>query len=235
MIYAISDLHGLKLAHLQALLAKAQFSDNDWLYILGDVIDRQNDGGVEVLQWLLTQPNVQLLMGNHEVLLLSCSFMLDEITDESVENFTPEKMKLLLNYLENGGGVTLNALKALRRQSPDTLADIWDYLHDAPLYETVTAGGQDFLLVHAGLGHFHPRKRLSEYRSDDFLWAQPAIDERYFDDIITVFGHTATLRYGKEHSGKILHTDTWIDIDVGIPYGNAPAMLCLDTLQEIYL
>ena len=52
MIYAISDLHGLKLETLKALLKKANFSENDWLFILGDVVDRQNDGGVEILKWL---------------------------------------------------------------------------------------------------------------------------------------------------------------------------------------
>ena len=41
MVYAISDLHGVELEKLKALLEKANFSDNDWLFVLGDVIDRQ--------------------------------------------------------------------------------------------------------------------------------------------------------------------------------------------------
>ena len=35
--------------------------------------------------------------------------------------------------------------------------------------------------------------------------------------------------------GKILHTKTWIDVDVGVPYGNPPALLRLDDLKEFYL
>lgn len=69
MIYVISDLHGYPLEKLKKLLNKADFSDNDFLYILGDVIDRNGDGGVEMLCWLMEQSNIQLLLGNHEAML----------------------------------------------------------------------------------------------------------------------------------------------------------------------
>ncbi|EKC46540.1 hypothetical protein LEA_19800, partial [human gut metagenome] len=36
-------------------------------------------------------------------------------------------------------------------------------------------------------------------------------------------------------NGKILKTDTWIDVDVGVPYGNNPCLLRLDDLKEFYL
>lgn len=235
MIYAISDLHGLELYKLKTLLKKANFSDSDWLFVLGDVIDRQNDGGVEILKWLLEQPNAELLLGNHEAMLLSCGFVFEEITDESVQKFDKEKMGLLSNYMLNGGDVTLHALRDLRRKDPETLESILEYLKEAPLYETVSAGGKDFLLCHSGLDNFSPEKDLSEYTADEFIWALPQINDRYFDDVITVFGHTPTFSFGGKFKGKILKTDTWIDIDVGVPYGNTPALLRLDDLKEIYL
>ena len=234
-IYVTSDLHGLELCKLKELLKSANFNDSDWLYILGDVIDRQNDGGVEILQWLLEQPNVQLILGNHEAMLLSCEFLFDEITKDSVKNFDRDKMELLMNYSQNGGDVTLKALRELMQSSPETVTDILDYLHDAPLYETVSVGGRDFLLCHSGLDNFEPDKKLSEYTADDFIWAWPEIDDEYFDDIITVFGHTPTSSYDHQNKGKILHTKTWIDVDVGVPYGNPPALLRLDDLREFYL
>ncbi len=55
MIYAISDLYGYPLGKLKALLNKVNFCNDDFLYILGDVIDRNGDGGVEMLCWLLKQ------------------------------------------------------------------------------------------------------------------------------------------------------------------------------------
>lgn len=117
MTYTISDLHGYSLTEFKKLLKKSEFSDDDFLYILGDVIDRNGDGGVEMLCWLLEQPNVQLILGNHEAMLLSCAFVFDEITEESVANFTSEKMELLSNYMLNGGDVTLKALRAWQNKS----------------------------------------------------------------------------------------------------------------------
>lgn len=235
MTYVISDLHGYPLKKLKKLLEKAAFSDNDFLYILGDVIDRNGDGGVEMLRWLLEQPNVQLILGNHEAMLLSCEFVFDEITNESVEAMNTEKVELLSNYMFNGGDLTLAYLRELNKTSPETVANILDYLHDTPLYEANTIGENDFLLVHSGVDNFDKNKKLSQYSSDDFLWAWPEIDDEYFDDIITVFGHTPTMSYGEEYTGKIIKTKTWINIDVGAGFGQEPVLLRLDDFKEFQL
>lgn len=234
-VYVTSDLHGLPLKDLKLLLDSVNFNDNDWFYILGDVIDRQNDGGIEILKWLLDQPNVQLILGNHEAMLLSCDFVFDEITDKTIGNLTQEKMDLLMNYTQNGGDVTLKALRSLMQTEPDTVTDILEYLREAPIYETVSVGSKDFLLVHSGLDNFSKDKKISDYTLDELIWAWPELDDEYFSDIITVFGHTPTRSYDHANKGKILKTKTWIDIDVGVPYGNSPALLRLDDLEEFYL
>ena len=51
MIYATSDLHGYSLESFLRLLEKAGFGDSDVLYVLGDVIDRNGDGGIAMLRW----------------------------------------------------------------------------------------------------------------------------------------------------------------------------------------
>lgn len=234
-IYVTSDLHGLPLADLQRLLGKAGFGRQDWLFILGDVVDRQNDGGVSILRWLLCQPNVQLLLGNHEAMLLSCDFLFEEITEDSIAALSGEKMELWKNYVSNGGDVTLQALYELKKTAPDTVADIIDYLREAPLYEQVEAGDRRYLLVHAGLENFAPDKKLADYTADELLWARPDWDTVYYDRVTTVLGHTPTVAFGPEHKGKVLHTPTWINVDVGVPYGNPPALLRLDDLAEFYL
>lgn len=233
-VYVISDLHGYPLKKLINLLEKAGFSEDDFLYILGDVVDRGGNGGVEMLCWMLRQPNVQLILGNHEAMLLSCEFVFDEITDETVKSLNVEKIEMLNTYMQNGGDVTLKALKSLYRTSPEAVWDIFDYLHEAPLYEGVSAGEKDFLLVHSGIGNFSRDKKLSHYSADDFLWAWPELSDEYFDDIITVFGHTPTMTYGEEYTGKIIKTKTWIDIDVGAAYGQKPVLLRLDDMKEFY-
>lgn len=234
MIYVISDLHGYPLEKLKKLLEKAHFDENDFLYILGDVVDRNGDGGVEILTWLLSQPNVQLILGNHEAMLLACEFLFDEITEDSISSFDSEKMEILTNYQLNGGDVTLKALSKLNQESPETVADILDYLHDAPLYEAVTAGGKDYFLVHSGIDDFEKGRKISEYPADAFIWAWPELEDEYFDDITTVFGHTPTKYYGEEYSNKIIKTRTWIAIDMGAGDGvTEPVLLRLDDMAEL--
>ena len=235
MIYVISDLHGYPRAKLLQLLKKANFGNRDFLFILGDVIDRNGDGGVDILRWLLLQPNVELLLGNHEAMLLSCDFVFDEITDEGIADLSTEKMDLLMTYMQNGGDVTLKSLRKLAHTDSETLQDILDYLREAPLYETVSVGDIDFLLVHAGLDNFHLQRKLSDYSADELLWARPELHEDYFDDVITVFGHTPTACYGAEYEGKILKTKTWINIDVGAASGNEPVLLRLNDGKEFSL
>jgi serine/threonine protein phosphatase 1 len=232
MIYVISDLHGYPIEKLKMLLEKAEFGEDDFLYILGDVVDRNGDGGVGILLWLLEQYNVQLILGNHEAMLLSCDFVFDEVTEDSIAAMDGEKIELLNNYMLNGGDVTL---KALRKVSRETQQDILDYLRDCPLCEAVTAGGRDFILVHAGLGNFNKKKKLSDYTIEELIMEWPELTDEYYDDIHTVFGHTPTMSYGEEFKGEIIKTRTWTDIDVGAGFGNEPVLLRLDDYKEFKL
>lgn len=229
MIYVISDLHGYPLDKLIDLLDKAGFGNKDFLYILGDVVDRNGDGGVGILEWLMYRLNVQLILGNHEAMLLACSFAFDEITESSINTWTDEKIDILTRYQLDGGDVTLKAMKKLDK---DTQQDILDYLRDCPLYETVSAGGRDFLLVHSGLGNFAPDKKFSEYTCDELVWTRPDLTTVYYKDIMTILGHTPTIAYGDEYDGRIIKTKTWIDIDVGAGFGRQPVLLRLDDMKE---
>ena len=232
MTYIISDLHGYPLEKFKRLLAKADFGEDDYLYILGDVIDRNGDGGIEMLQWLMYQYNIQMLLGNHEAALLSCAFLFDEVTEEGAEALSVENMLLYNEWNANGGEVTLNALE---KQSFETRLDILNFLRDLPLYERVSAGGREFLLTHAGLGNFASDKVIEDYTADDLIWHRPSINERYYEDVYTIFGHTPTLLFGEEYTGKIIKTDTWACIDTGVGYDNEPILLRLDDFKEFKL
>lgn len=232
MIYVISDLHGYPIEKLKKLLKMAGFTKDDYLFILGDVVDRNGDGGIGILRWLLEQENAELLLGNHEAMLLACSFVIEEVTDDSIAAITKERLEVLSNYIMNGGNVTLEELRKLPRETQE---DIFDYLRDCPVYETVTAGGKDYLLLHAGLDNFRKDRPLSDYSVDEMVWTWPELTDEYFDKIHTVFGHTPTRCFGSQYNGKILRTRTWTCIDAGAAYGNEPILLRLDDNREFHL
>lgn len=230
MIYVTSDLHGYPLEKFKALLDKAGFSDTDFCFVLGDVIDRGSEG-IKTLRWLMNQPNFELILGNHEAMMLACDFICDDITDVSIANLTSHKLGTYTTWISNGGQQTLNELYTLPNEERKY---IFEYLREVPLYETVTAGGRDFLLTHSGLGSFDKNKKISEYSTFDLIWNRPNFNSKYFDDIITVFGHTPTQYYGPEYKGKAIFTDTWIDIDTGSACGGSPMLLRLDDLKAFY-
>ena len=229
MIYVISDLHGYPIEKLKRLLQQAEFAEDDFLYILGDVVDRNGDGGIGVLLWLIEERNVQLILGNHEAMLLSCDFVFDKISEDSLAAMDGERRALLKNYILNGGDATL---KALQRLPCEMRRKILAYLRGCPLYKTVSAGGRKFLLVHSGLDNFSKDKQINDYSADELLWAWPELTDEYYDDIHTVFGHTPTMSYGKKFTGKIIKTRTWTDIDCGAGFGREPVLLRLDDYAE---
>ena len=233
MIYATSDLHGYPLDSFLRLLEAAGFGDSDCLYVLGDVIDRNGDGGVAMLRWMMSRPNVQFVLGNHEDMLLSCIPWIDRISEDSIGSLSLDQMQHLLRWLRNGANPTICSLKQLKKSLPETFAELVEYLKRAPLYAAVSAGERSFVLVHSGLGNFSPEKKLSDYEPDELLWHRPVADEAFFPDVMTVLGHTPTgYLFGEE--GKMFRTDTWIDIDTGAAGGGAPMLLRLDDLKPFY-
>ena len=235
MIYVTADLHGIHPGEFQMGLDRAGFSQEDFLFILGDVIDR-GEYGAELLAWLTQQPNMALILGNHEAQLLSCGFLFADVSEESLDALTTEDLELVQNWIRNGGRPTMKGFQKLLKQDPELVTGILDYLRDCPLYEEVTANGREFLLVHAGLGeNFSPERPLKDYTPEELLFSRPHPDTRYYPNKTVIFGHTPSFYYGEQYRGKPVFTDTWIDIDTGVYAGNSPVLICLDTGKESYL
>ena len=228
MTYVISDLHGYPLEKFKALLEYAGFSEQDECYILGDVIDRGEDGA-RLLEWITYQPNMVFICGNHEMMMLKAKFVLDEITDETIDGLDADKLDALLHWQRNGGDTTLKGLRAL---GIDKARELMEFVENSSVYEEVEVNGKEYLLTHSGLGNFSPDKPIWEYSVHELLWNRPSPDVKYYNDVITVFGHTPTGYLSPAHNGKVLFTDTWIDIDTGASGGNPPTLLRLDDMKE---
>ena len=60
----MSDIHGEYELFLK-LLDKIGFSENDELYICGDIIEKGRDS-VKLARYIFSMPNAKVIMGNHE-------------------------------------------------------------------------------------------------------------------------------------------------------------------------
>lgn len=238
MVYAVSDLHGYKFEKFMTLLEKADFSQDDTLYVIGDVIDRGTDG-IKILKWIMKQPNVKFILGNHEDFMLGCKeIFLQELKNyydiTEMANVSYEALDTFFVWEYNGCENTVFSLLDMKKEERKV---IFEFLENSPLYEEITVNGRDFILTHAGLGNFDENKKLSEYTKDELLWNRPTVrqgktNEIYFQDKTVVFGHTPTVNYGKQYIGKAFVTDTWINIDGGAGWGYFPILLRLDDLKE---
>ncbi len=233
MIYCVSDSHG-RYDRYKALLDTLKNCDT--LYVLGDVIDRGPDG-VKILLDMMARPNVASILGNHEFTAAMClPWLMEEITDTSIESLTGVQFAALQEWLANGGAPTLKALKGLPRSQRQ---EILDYIRDMDLYMEVEVGGRSFVLTHAGLDHFAPDRPLENYELEDFLFARPVPESVYWPDKTLIFGHTPTRilwqAAGEPPKDEIFRGTGFIDIDCGCGFGGRQGCLCLDAMEEFYV
>ena len=66
--YVMSDIHG-NLDRFEKVLKQIDLQDDDKVYILGDVIDR-NPYGIEILLRIIEDERFEMLLGNHEYMML---------------------------------------------------------------------------------------------------------------------------------------------------------------------
>ena len=232
MVYCVSDIHGCFDAYLR-LLEALSLSENDSLYVLGDMVDR-GPHGIRVLQDMMNRPNVFPLLGNHEFMAAWCMrFLTREITDESLADFERNAIQGFQDWFANGGMSTLSELKDL---SHEELNDILSYLGECAVYEEISVGDSDYLLVHAGLAGFSPDKPLDDYYLFDLIETRPDYSRVCFPDRFLVTGHTPTrLIPDNPRPDRIYRANRHIALDCGCVFGGCLGAICLDTGEEFYV
>ena len=225
MKYCMSDIHGESERYFQ-MLKEIQFSSDDQLYIIGDVIDR-GPGGIEILKDIMPRENVVLLLGNHE---LMCRQAMQK-------NRTPQAMSI---WMQNGGGATYREL--LFYMTKEERLQVLQYISRCPEALEVKHGKRKFFLVHG-----FPAKD-----EDRCVWKRPTketpnpLKGRY----TLVIGHTpvwsleddeveyiSNLQYNNGHV-RIAHCKGFIDIDCGCGHTldlRRLACLRLDDMREFYV
>jgi serine/threonine protein phosphatase 1 len=123
MTYVCSDIHGCYEKYLK-LLEQIKFNKSDTLYILGDVLNREGNGGIDILQDIMDRPNVTLILGNHEEIALEgFEFLMNaQVKKASDINDLPVHVKVMLTeWLNLGGMPTIKAFRELSRREQERI------------------------------------------------------------------------------------------------------------------
>ena len=230
--YVVSDIHGEYLAFM-SLLDKIQLKETDTLYVLGDILDR-GPHPIKTLRKIMEMPNAICILGNHELMAIEClQLLMKEITDVTIEEFDEEELENLVNWQYNGSKSTIDEFRELDRK---TQQEVIEYIKDFLVYEEVTVGNKEYLLVHAGLGNYSPEKEVEDYSLHELVWMRADYEIQYFKNKFVVTGHTPTqMIIGNPNPGYIYRKNNHIAIDCGAHYpGGRLAAICLDTGQEYY-
>lgn len=230
--YVMSDIHG-EYDMFVELLEKIQLKEEDTLYILGDILDR-GPHPIKTLIKLMEMPNVICLVGNHELMALEClEFLMQEITEMSIEALDEKMMDNLAIWQYNGSQSTIDEFCALDHEMQQSVID---FIKEFIIYEEVTVAGKDYLLVHGGLGEFYPGKDIEEYSLKELVWDRAEYDIQYYPDVYVVTGHTPTQGIiGNSRPGYIFKGNNHIAIDCGCcRLDGRLAAICLDTGEEFY-
>ena len=235
MHYVISDIHGCYREYI-ALLKKIKFSDGDYLYVLGDVIDR-GPNPMDVLKDMIRRKNVTFIIGNHDFLFFrfmrKSGFTLCDFTDKAdLQDFAM--------YLQGGGIPTVESFLEL---SEDEKKSVYDFLGDTSVYETIEHDGKRYILVHAGIAGFDEQIPLEYYGHTAFLFERMDYSKRYYQDENTyiITGHTPTFYIEKDFFAKknkrpeIYTANGHIAIDCGCVYGGRLAAYCIETGLSEYV
>lgn len=231
MIYVMSDIHGQAGAFYK-MLKKICFSDNDQMYVLGDVIDRGPDG-IEIIKYVMSRKNITLLIGNHE------HMMLDALRTGLSHDYDL--------WFYNGGMMTLDSFNELGSAEKDKMLE---YLKNCPVViPDVKVNNRKFYLTHAG---WLNRKSILLYKDafvfdiEDATWDRDFANcphkEKGFEGYRIIFGHTPTPRlyYGRINKKDIplisyCKKAIAIDCGMGTPKYGQLGCLRLDDLREFYI
>ena len=230
MIYVLSDIHG-NLRRFESIMNQINLQPDDTLYILGDIVDRNPDG-IKILRKIMKIPNVKMLLGNHEYMMMKAVGHCKNAAEEK-ENTNWKQRRL---WYRNGGEVTHDRLK---RITLEQRAEIFRFLKSLPLNIDVEVNGEKYRLVHGspvenfGRSHFY----YEEYEDETEFAVWERWNEMHHIPIscTLVFGHTPTCHFQETEPWSIWKSDDAIGIDCGCGYENGRlGCLRLDDMKEFF-
>ena len=230
MTYVVSDLHG-SAEKFERLLRKIRFTDDDVMYVLGDIVD-YGDGSMDLLCDLSMRFNVIPIVGDHDLRAQKLLTVLDGMLRDGSMPDDPTVLTEMTEWIRDGGQPTMEGFKAL---DDDMKEGVLEYLADMSLYEEVEVRGNKYLLVHAGIADFDAATPLEDYMPEDFVREALQPNTRYFDDVTVIAGHVPTYEIEGAERGRIFRGNGSILIDCGAAFDEPLACLRLEDGEEFYI
>ncbi len=175
--YVIGDIHG-RAQLLEQLIRDVPWDiKNDKIVFLGDLIDRGKDSPAvidRVMELMRENPNVVVLRGNHEQMMLDCL----------------EYGELQWLIPENGGQATI-ASYGINLEEVEDISDIIipedhvEFVNSLSFYHE----DEQAIYVHAGL---IPGEHPAETDPDILIWTRDADFFKSYNGKLCFFGHTPT-------------------------------------------
>ncbi len=159
MVYVMSDIHGCYQEFLE-LLKLIEFSEQDELYIVGDMLDR-GPSPIPLLLDLMARPNVYPMLGNHDYMALTVLKKLNvEITEENFEShLSQDDFVNYMYWMEDGGSTTVNQFARLDVEEREA---VLEYLEECTVLEEIEMKGRRYILVHADMPPRDAGARLAD-------------------------------------------------------------------------
>lgn len=215
--YVISDIHG-QFDALMEMLKLIEFTEDDELYVLGDVIDR-GPKSVECIKWIMMQDNVLTLLGNHELILFD-------------------------TYIHDAQAVYHSLTEIRESMTQEEQQAIMQWIEDMPECKLITVNGRKFYLNHTqAVSADYFKEELTDRMFPDYS-KYDNYNNLTIKDIISIHGHIPTMEMRKWNKQERKSTiwknksETIFDIDCGAGYpkeGGKLGCLRLNDMKEFYV
>ena len=251
MFYAISGINGDYEAYKRAL-KKLKFQNLDYikeedimneeavistlegedvLYVLGNIIGA-GGGSMKILQDMMSRDNVIAVVGENEYKITQALKALNDHIQSTGE--VPPQM--LVDKITSMLGEELSgAVEEFLQLDDEEREDVIEYIDEISeeAFLEVMMARKKFVLVHAGIRNFDPKKELDEYDTEDFITEPADLDKTYYKNRTLVVGHVPTTELGGE--GKIVKKNNNVAIDCGCGKGGQLGIYCLGNGSEMYV
>lgn len=218
MHYVISDIHNDD-GRFCEMLARIHFSEQDHLFILGDVFDRSDFSPNPVdlyFHMLELEDRCTILCGNHDQILaayISDFYHLPEWKRRKIPPYPYNTFRIFT-----------------RRLTPVDIQNLADVIASWPLQITVEVDHKKYLLAHAMTSAPGIEKPLTYYLMGSEL--NQSYLKNGIDDYISICGH----RTNADHSIWKNEKENVYMIDCGCGFKSGRlGCLCLETEEEFYV